>query len=138
MTTNRAPLPQSDPTAHKCMIRCGRNEAVQSIGKLSAAAAGYYTDQLTHSVGEDVPVQRDGMDRQVDYYAAHQSPSRWMGFGRRRSTSRPPPAVEKASFEQLMHHVNPAVEAMVVRVPTAGSPPSTTRFCSRSVSLLYA
>ncbi len=31
-----------------------------SIGKLSAASVDYYTEQLTHSVGEDVPVLRGG------------------------------------------------------------------------------
>ena len=31
---------------------------MQSIGKLVASQADYYTAQLRHSVGEDVPVQR--------------------------------------------------------------------------------
>lgn len=38
-----------------------------AIGKLSAASVDYYTEQLSHSVGEDVPVLRgggtDGRDR---------------------------------------------------------------------------
>ena len=33
-----------------------------SIGKLGAAQASYYTEQLTHSVGEDRPV----LDRRLD------------------------------------------------------------------------
>ena len=55
---------------------------MQSIGKLRASQASYYTEQLQHSVGEDVPVLRgDRQPSQVDYYAAHESPSRWMGRG---------------------------------------------------------
>lgn len=48
-----------------------------SIGKLSAASVDYYTEQLSHAVGEDVPVLRGGgSDRRVDYYAGYQSPAR--------------------------------------------------------------
>ena len=43
---------------------------MQSIGKLVASQAAYYTEQLRHSVGEDVPVLRgERMPAQVDYYA---------------------------------------------------------------------
>lgn len=52
-----------------------------SIGKLSAASVDYYTEQLSHSVGEDVPVLRGGGDRRADYYAAHHAPARWIGSG---------------------------------------------------------
>ena len=112
---------------------------MQSIGKLSAAAAGYYTDQLTHSVGEDTPVLRDGMDRQVDYYAAHQSPSRWMGSGLERIDLQTGSPVDKGVFEQLMHHVSPAGEAMAVaRTHGKVAAFDHTFSAPKSVSLLYA
>lgn len=42
-----------------------------AIGKLSAASVDYYTEQLSHSVGEDVPVLR-GVNGQVDVLAGGQ------------------------------------------------------------------
>lgn len=50
---------------------------MHAIGKLVASQAEYYSEQLRHSVGEDVPVLRgDRKPVQVDYYTAHESPSR--------------------------------------------------------------
>ncbi len=74
-----------------------------SIGKLSAASVGYYTEQLTHSVGEDVPVLRGGgVEGRADYYAGHESPARWMGSGLASAGVDPSSAVTKEAFARLM------------------------------------
>jgi hypothetical protein len=75
-------------------------EAVQSLGKLVASQASYYTEQLRHSVGEDVPVLRG----RGDYYSGHESPSRWMGSGLGRLDLRPGAPVDNEVFTGLMAH----------------------------------
>ena len=86
---------------------------MQSSGKLRASQASYYTEQLQHSVGEDVPVLRGGQAPDaVDYYAAHESPSRWMGTGLERVGLVAGEPVDNAVFAGLMNHVTPDGESM--------------------------
>ena len=113
---------------------------MQSIGKFVASQADYYTKQLTHSVGEDVPVLRgDRTPGTVDYYAGHVSPSRWMGSSLGRVGLEAGGPVDAAVFEGLMGHVTPAGEAMTV-TRTHGNVAAFDHTFSapKSVSLLYA
>jgi len=113
---------------------------VQSIGKLGAFQAGYYTKQLHHSVGEDVPVLRgDRMEAQVEYYAGHESPSRWMGSGLGRVGLRSGGSVDTELFTGLMNHTAPSGEAMsVARTHGNVAAFDHTFSAPKSVSLLYA
>jgi conjugative relaxase-like TrwC/TraI family protein len=113
---------------------------VQSIGKLAASQAEYYTKQLHHSVGEDVPVLRgDQMVSQVDYYAGHQSPSRWMGSGLGRVGLSAGGAVDTELFTGLMNHTAPSGEVMsVARTHGKVAAFDHTFSAPKSVSLLYA
>jgi conjugative relaxase-like TrwC/TraI family protein len=113
---------------------------VQSIGKLVASQAEYYTDQLRHSVGEDVPVLRgEGKPSQVDYYASHESPSRWMGAGMERLGLEPGSVVDAEAFTKLMSHETPAGESMTVtRSHGKVAAFDHTFSAPKSVSLLYA
>ncbi|MGC2239331.1 MAG: relaxase domain-containing protein, partial [Acidimicrobiia bacterium] len=84
-----------------------------AIGKLSAASVDYYTEQLSHSVGEDVPVLRSGGgDRRVDYYASHQAPARWMGSGLEAAGVVRDSPVTKEAFARLMGHETLSGESM--------------------------
>jgi conjugative relaxase-like TrwC/TraI family protein len=113
---------------------------VQSIGKLVASQAAYYTKQLHHSVGEDVPVLRgDRMLAQVDYYAGHESPSRWMGSGLGRVGLHAGESVDTEQFTGLMNHKTPSGEAMsVARTHGKVAAFDHTFSAPKSVSLLYA
>lgn len=93
-----------------------------AIGKLSAAAVDYYTEQLSHSVGEDVPVLRGGgSDRRVDYYAGYQAPARWMGSGLESAGVVPSSPVSKEAFAQLMGHKTVSGESMTRAHASHGS-----------------
>ncbi len=108
---------------------------MQSLGKLVASQASYYTEQLRHSVGEDVPVRRG----RADYYAGHESPSRWMGSGLGRLDLKPGAAVDNEVFTGLMAHRTPDGEKMTVarsHGKVAGY--DHTFSAPKSVSLLYA
>lgn len=113
---------------------------MQSIGKLVASQASYYTDQLTHSVGEDTPVQRSLADGQVDYYTAHESPSRWMGSGLERIGLQPGSQVDKDLFAQLMNHHTPDGESMTRQFAGHGKVAAFDHTFSapKSVSILFA
>jgi len=110
-------------------------EAVQSLGKLVASQASYYTEQLRHSVGEDVPVLRG----RTDYYAGHESPSRWMGSGLSRLDLTPGAAVDNEVFTGVMGHRTPDGEKMTVhRSHGKVAAYDHTFSAPKSVSLLYA
>jgi len=115
-------------------------DGVQSLGKLVASQASYYTEQLRHSVGEDVPVLRGRADGgRADYYASHESPSRWMGSGLGRLDLEPGAAVDSEVFVGLMEHRTPGGEKMSVprsHGKVAGF--DHTFSAPKSVSLLYA
>jgi conjugative relaxase-like TrwC/TraI family protein len=114
---------------------------VQSIGKLVASQAEYYTEQLRHSVGEDVPVLRgDRMPAQVDYYAGHESPSRWMGSGLGRVGLEDGGDVSSETFAKLMRHETPDGDSMIRRYASHGKVAAFDHTFSapKSVSLLYA
>jgi conjugative relaxase-like TrwC/TraI family protein len=112
-----------------------------SIGKLSAASVDYYTDQLSHSVGEDVPVLRGGgSDRRVDYYADYRAPARWMGSGLEAAGVDLVSPVTKEAFARLMSHETLSGESMT-RPRAAHSCVAAfdhTLSAPKSVSLLYA
>lgn len=108
---------------------------MQSLGKLVASQASYYTEQLGHSVGEDVPVLRG----RRDYYAGHGSPSRWMGSGLGRLDLTPGARVDKEGFTGLMGHRTPDGEKMTVpRSHGKVAAYDHTFSAPKSVSLLYA
>ncbi|HZD22076.1 MAG TPA: MobF family relaxase, partial [Acidimicrobiia bacterium] len=108
---------------------------MQSLGKLVASQASYYTEQLRHSVGEDVPVLRG----RSDYYAGHESPSRWMGSGLSRLDLTPGAAVDNEVFADLMAHRTPDGEKMTVaRSHGKVAAYDHTFSAPKSVSLLYA
>lgn len=114
---------------------------MQSIGKLVASQANYYTEQLTHSVGEDVPVLRsDQRASQTDYYAAHESPSRWMGTGLTRLGIGVGESVGTEVFGKLMAHQTPSGESMTRRYASHGKVAAYDHTFSapKSVSLLFA
>jgi len=114
---------------------------MQSIGKLVASQAGYYTDQLRHSVGEDVPVLRgDRRPAQADYYSSHESPSRWMGSGLGRVGLEAGGSVDAEVFAGLMAHETPSGESMVRPHARHGNVAAFDHTFSapKSVSLLYA
>ncbi|MEX0698343.1 MAG: MobF family relaxase [Acidimicrobiia bacterium] len=112
-----------------------------SIGKLSVASVNYYTDQLAHSVGEDVPVLRGGRtDGRVDYYADYRAPARWMGSGLAVAGVDPASPVTKEAFARLMGHETLSGESMT-RPRAAHSCVAAfdhTLSAPKSVSLLYA
>jgi conjugative relaxase-like TrwC/TraI family protein len=112
-----------------------------SIGKLSAASVDYYTEQLSHSVGEDVPVLRGGgADRRADYYADHRAPARWMGSGLAAAGVDPASPVTKEAFARLMGHETLSGESMTRARASHGSVAAFDHTLSapKSVSLLYA
>lgn len=110
-------------------------EAVQSLGKLVASQASYYTEQLRHSVGEDVPVLRG----RADYYSGHESPSRWMGSGLHRLDLNEGGALDSDVFAGLMAHRTPNGEKMTVsRSHGKVAAYDHTFSAPKSVSLLYA
>ena len=111
-----------------------------SIGKLSAASVDYYTVQLSHSVGEDVPVLRGGGDRRVDYYADHRAPARWMGSGLAAAGVDPQSPVTKEAFARLMGHETLSGESMTRAHAAHGKVAAFDHTLSapKSVSLLYA
>ncbi|MFP4554484.1 MAG: MobF family relaxase, partial [Actinomycetota bacterium] len=112
-----------------------------AIGKLSAASVDYYTEQLSHSVGEDVPVLRGvGKDGRVDYYASHQAPARWMGSGLEAAGVDPESPVTKEAFARLMGHVTLSGESMTRAHASHGKVAAFDHTLSapKSVSLLYA
>lgn len=114
---------------------------MQSIGKLVASQAAYYTEQLRHSVGEDVPVLRgDRRPEQVDYYSGHESPSRWMGSGLGRVGLEAGRPVDAEVFGKLMAHETPSGESMVRPHAKHGNVAAFDHTFSapKSVSLLYA
>ena len=113
---------------------------MQSLGKLVASQASYYTEQLRHSVGEDVPVLRgDANGGRADYYAGHESPSRWMGSGLSRLDLKSGAAVDNDVFTGLMAHQNPDGEKMIVpRSHGKVAAYDHTFSAPKSVSLLYA
>lgn len=114
---------------------------MQSIGKLAASQAQYYTEQLRHSVGEDVPVLRgDRLPPQVDYYTGHESPSRWMGSGLGRLGLEEGGPITAETFAKLMRHETPEGESMVRRYASHGKVAAFDHTFSapKSVSLLYA
>lgn len=114
---------------------------MQSIGKLASTQAGYYLKQLRHSAGEDVPVLRgDRKPSQVDYYASHEAPSRWMGSGLERVRIDAGAPVAPEAFEQLMNHKTPQGESMVRPHARHGTVAAFDHTFSapKSVSLLYA
>jgi conjugative relaxase-like TrwC/TraI family protein len=112
-----------------------------SIGKLSAASVDYYTEQLSHSVGEDVPVLRaSGADRRVDYYADHRAPARWMGSGLEAAgVDRAAPVIKEA-FARLMGHETLSGQSMTRAHASHGKVAAFDHTLSapKSVSLLYA
>jgi conjugative relaxase-like TrwC/TraI family protein len=111
-----------------------------AIGKLSAASVDYYTEQLSHSVGEDVPVLRGGGDRRADYYAGHQAPARWMGSGLEAAGVVPASPVTKEAFARLMGHETLSGESMTRAHASHGKVAAFDHTLSapKSVSLLYA
>lgn len=110
-------------------------EGVQSLGKLVASQASYYTEQLRHSVGEDVPVLRG----RADYYADHESPSQWMGSGLSRLDLKPGASVDNDVFTGLMAHRTPEGEKMSLsRSHGKVAAYDHTFSAPKSVSLLYA
>lgn len=111
-----------------------------SIGKLSAASVDYYTEQLSHSVGEDVPVLRGGGDRRVDYYASHHAPARWIGSGLEAAGVAPQSPVTKEAFARLMSHETLSGESMTRAHASHGKVAAFDHTLSapKSVSLLYA
>jgi len=112
-----------------------------SIGKLSAAAVDYYTDQLTHSVGEDVPVLRGGgLKGRVEYYAGYEAPARWMGGGLKSAGVDASSAVTKETFARLMGHQTLEGVSMTRARAAHGSVAAFDHTLSapKSVSLLYA
>ncbi|HZD23283.1 MAG TPA: MobF family relaxase [Acidimicrobiia bacterium] len=113
---------------------------MQSLGKLVASEASYYTEQLRHSVGEDVPVLRgEANGGRADYYAGHESPSQWMGSGLDRLDLEAGAAVDNDVFTGLMAHRTPDGEKMSVprsHGKVAGY--DHTFSAPKSVSLLYA
>jgi conjugative relaxase-like TrwC/TraI family protein len=113
---------------------------MQSLGKLVASQASYYTEQLRHSVGEDVPVlRREGNGGRADYYAGHESPSRWMGSGLGRLDLVAGTPVDPEVFAGLMAHCAPDGREMSVprgHCQLAGF--DHTFSAPKSVSLLYA
>jgi conjugative relaxase-like TrwC/TraI family protein len=112
-----------------------------SIGKLSAASVDYYTEQLSHSVGEDVPVLRgEGANRRVDYYADHRAPTRWMGSSLEAAGVDPKSPVTKEAFASLMGHETLLGESMTRARAAHGSVAAFDHALSapKSVSLLYA
>ncbi|MEX0666899.1 MAG: relaxase domain-containing protein [Acidimicrobiia bacterium] len=112
-----------------------------SIGKLSAASVDYYTEQLTHSVGEDVPVLRGGPAvRRIDYYAGYQAPARWMGSGLKAVAVDSASPVSKEAFARLMGHETLSGESMTRARAAHGSVAAFDHTLSapKSVSLLYA
>jgi conjugative relaxase-like TrwC/TraI family protein len=112
-----------------------------AIGKLSAASVDYYTEQLSHSVGEDVPVLRGGdPDRRVDYYADHRAPARWMGSGLEAAGVDPRSPVTKEAFALLMGHETLTGESMTRPHAAHGCVAAFDHTLSapKSVSLLYA
>lgn len=115
-------------------------ESVQSLGKLVASQASYYTNQLRHSVGEDVPVLRGAAapDR-ADYYAGHESPSRWIGSGHDHLDLTEGAPVDPEVFAGLMAHRSPQGEVMsVARSHGRVAAFDHTFSTPKSVSLLYA
>lgn len=115
-------------------------EAVQSLGKLVASQASYYTEQLRHSVGEDVPLLRSGGNGgRADYYSGHESPSRWMGSGLDRLDLEAGAPVDNEVFTGLMAHRTPDGERMTVaRSHGKVAAYDHTFSAPKSVSLLYA
>jgi len=115
-------------------------EAVQSLGKLVASQASYYTEQLRHSVGEDVPVLRSGGNGgRADYYSGHESPARWMGSGLDRVDLKLGAPVDNEAFTGLMGHRTPEGEKMTVpRSHGKVAAYDHTFSAPKSVSLLYA
>jgi len=113
---------------------------VQSLGKLVASQASYYTEQLRHSVGEDVPVLRGPANGgRADYYSGHVSPSRWMGSGLDRIDLKAGAAVDKDVFAGLMAHRTADGERMAVaRSHGRVAAFDHTFSAPKSVSLLYA
>lgn len=113
---------------------------MQSIGKLAASQASYYTEQLRHAVGEDTPVLRgDRGPTQRDYYTAHESPSRWMGRGIEKVGLASGSAVDVDVFKGLMNHTTPDGQAMTVaRSHGKVAAFDHTFSAPKSVSLLYA
>jgi conjugative relaxase-like TrwC/TraI family protein len=111
-----------------------------AIGKLSAASVDYYTEQLSHSVGEDVPVSRGGGDRSADYYAAHHAPARWMGSGLDAAGVVPDSPVTKEAFARLMGHETLSGESMTRAHAAHGNVAAFDHTLSapKSVSLVYA
>ena len=108
---------------------------MQSLGKLVSSQAAYYTEQLRHSVGEDVPVLRG----RPDYYAGHESPSRWMGSGLDRLDLKEGGPVDSEVFTGLMDHRTPEGEKMTVaRSHGKVAAFDHTFSAPKSVSLLYA
>jgi conjugative relaxase-like TrwC/TraI family protein len=114
---------------------------MQSIGKCSAASVRYYTEQLPHSVGEDVPVLRGGpANRGVDYYADHEAPARWMGSCLEAAGVDPATPVSKEAFARLMGHETLTGVSMTRARAAHGSVAAFDHTFSapKSVSLLYA
>lgn len=113
---------------------------MQSIGKLAASQASYYTEQLRHAVGEDTPVLRgDRKSSQSDYYTAHESPSRWMGNGLEKLGLDAGSAVDADVFKGLMNHTTPDGQPMTVtRSHGKVAAFDHTFSAPKSVSLLYA
>ncbi len=113
---------------------------MQSIGKLAASQASYYTEQIRHSVGEDVPVLRgERKPVQGDYYTAHESPSRWMGSGLERLRLQAGSEVNTEAFTKLMGHETPTGESMAVaRTHGKVAAFDHTFSAPKSVSLMYA
>jgi conjugative relaxase-like TrwC/TraI family protein len=112
-----------------------------AIGKLSAASVDYYTEQLSHSVGEDVPVLRlGGADHRVDYYADHRAPARWMGSGLAAAGVDLESLVTKEAFARLMGHETLSGESMTRAHARHGKVAAFDHTLSapKSVSLLYA
>ncbi|MGH8925035.1 MAG: MobF family relaxase [Acidimicrobiia bacterium] len=113
---------------------------MQTIGKLVASQASYYTDQLVHSVGEDRPVLRPAGADQVDYYSGHESPSRWMGTGLERVNLSANGEVDTEIFAQVMSHMTPSGDSMTRLFAGHGRVAAFDHTFSapKSVSLLFA
>ena len=113
---------------------------MQSLGKLVSSQASYYTEQLRHSVGEDVPVLRSVANGgRSDYYAGHESPSRWMGSGLDRVGLDRAGPVDGEVFAGLMEHRTPdGVQMSVARSHGRVAAFDHTFSAPKSVSLLYA
>jgi len=60
------------------------------------------------------------MPAQVDYYAGHESPSRWMGSGLGRVGLQAGGPVDAEVFARLMRHETPEGESMVRRFASHG------------------